>query len=122
MRTIPVDGTRVRLMATGVVQAVDEWVEVGTGSDAQRRRSGNQQRDETTRLPLWRVEALIPPEAGDERAQTEKVWVEVPSKDMPEVGGWGVLLYCTDLDLRCWVGRDGKLGQALRASAVKASS
>ncbi|MBO0609443.1 hypothetical protein [Myceligenerans salitolerans] len=78
MATFAVDSGRQQMAATGVVEAVPEWVEV----DGKRRPGENQARHEGTGLPLWGVEVLYQTESWG-RVSTETVKVTVPAMTEP---------------------------------------
>lgn len=113
IRNLPVDTSRLGLLATGHCNPVQEWVELSDGS---RRPSGNQQRekreDGTLGAPLWTVDALVP---GEERA--DLISVQVAAQDQPRVGQFQPL-HLEGLTARVSVGRDGKLRMYWSATAV----
>lgn len=111
MRNAPIDAGRVKMISTGTVSAVDEWVKL---SDDTRRRSGNQAKDENGRL-LWNVEVIVP---GDDSDRTEVTRVTVAG-DEPKPGSFGDLVEFVGLVMRVWVTRDGKLGQGFTADGIK---
>ncbi|MBO0609352.1 hypothetical protein [Myceligenerans salitolerans] len=82
MATFAVDSSRQQMAATGVVEAVREWVET---ADGKRRPGENQARHEGTGLPLWGVEVLYQTESWG-RVSTETVKVTVPAMTEPAPG------------------------------------
>jgi hypothetical protein len=81
MRQIPVDTNRVTLIGTGKAAARAEYVEL---SDGQRRRSGNQAKDDNG-LPVWVVDVLVDDPDAD---RAEVVGVRVSSFDEPTTEKW----------------------------------
>ncbi len=82
MRTIPVDISRVNFIGTGKAAARAEYVEL---SDGQRRRSGNQAKDEDSGLPLWVVDVLVDDDTAD---RAEVIGVRIASHTEPVVAKW----------------------------------
>ncbi len=77
MRRIPIDSTRVRFMGTGKVAERAEYVEL---TDGQRRRSGDQAKDDNG-LPQWVVDVLV---IDDESDRAEVAAVKIGSHAPPE--------------------------------------
>jgi hypothetical protein len=78
MAMFAVDSNRQQMMATGVVEPVNEWIEV----DGKRRPGDVQARDENTGAPLWGVEVVYQ-SVNWGRVSTESVKVTVPAREMP---------------------------------------
>lgn len=74
---LPIDAERLALVSTGHVEPVVAWVE---GSDGKRRPGTEQERDESTGLPLWTVHGMVP--SGD---RPTLVAVRVPARQEPAV-------------------------------------
>lgn len=81
MRSIPVDTNRVALIGTGKSAARAEYVEL---SDGQRRRSGNQAKDDNG-VPVWVIDVLVDDPEAD---RAEVVGVRVSSHDEPTTEKW----------------------------------
>lgn len=82
MASFAVDGRRQVMVATGIVDAVTEWAEDGTGK---RFRTDAQAVSEASGLPLWGVEVTYRESAwGRESTATAKV--QVPAKEQPSPG------------------------------------
>ena len=81
MRQIPVDTSRITLIGTGKAAARAEYVEL---SDGQRRRSGNQAKDDNG-VPVWVVDVLVDDETSD---RAEVVGVRVSSHEEPVTEKW----------------------------------
>ena len=82
MASFAVDSNRQQMAATGVVEAMPEWVETAEGK---RRPGENQARQVETGLPLWGVEVLYQTESWG-RVSTETVKVTVPAMEQPDPG------------------------------------
>ncbi len=81
MASYAVDSRRQEMTATGIVEAVHDWEEVGEG---RRRPSEHQARDENTGMPLWAVEVLYTQTSyGRESSLTAKVTVGSVEKPTP---------------------------------------
>ncbi|MFI9488058.1 hypothetical protein ACIG47_16850 [Promicromonospora sp. NPDC052451] len=78
MAMFAVDSNRQQMMATGVVEPVNEWIEV----DGKRRPGDVQARDENTGALLWGVEVVYQ-SVNWGRVSTESVKVTVPAREMP---------------------------------------
>ena len=81
MRKIPVDTSRITFMGTGKRVSRAEYVEL---SDGQRRRSGNQAKDDNG-VPLWTVDVIVD---DDEADRAEAVGVKIASHDEPMTEKW----------------------------------
>lgn len=79
MATFAVDSSKQKMMATGVVEPVMEWIET---ADGKRRPGETQARHAETGAPLWGVEVLYQTEAWG-KVSTVTVKVTVPSREMP---------------------------------------
>jgi hypothetical protein len=79
MATFAVDSNRQQMMATGVVEPVNEWIET---ADGKRRPGEVQARHEDTGAPLWGVEVVYQSVSWG-RVSTESVKVTVPAREMP---------------------------------------
>ena len=105
MRNYPVDGSRLRLMSTGNLTAVQAWVEL---ADKSRKPDPNGRQDEDEQgRPLWVVEAITPADPDDPRDKTGVIEIRVASHDRPDVGQFGQLLDCAGLPCprATWTGR-----------------
>lgn len=81
MRTIPVDINRITFVASGKQVEKAEYVEL---SDGQRRRSGNQAKNDEG-VPLWTVDVFVDDDTAD---RAEAVGVTVASHDEPWTEKW----------------------------------
>jgi hypothetical protein len=82
MRFIPVDTNKIQFIGTGKAAARAEYVEL---SDGQRRRSGNQAKDQESGMPLWVVDVLVDDPDSD---RAEIVGVKVASWEEPVTPKW----------------------------------
>jgi hypothetical protein len=113
MRTIPVDTTALRLLATGEVQPVQVWAELADGS---RRPVPDAQEKNDNGVPLWTVGVLAPPAEEGDRA--ELLQVRVASYDRPHVDEFSPIRF-DGLQVRVGVNRrTGALSQYWAAAGV----
>lgn len=80
---VPVDGTRIVMIATGKVHKVPVWDPI-----QKVMIKDSHARDTDTGWPLWSVDVV--PDDGDENARSEAVGVRVPvtSDGPPVVAKW----------------------------------
>lgn len=117
MRTLPIDVTALRLLATGGVQPVAVWAELSDGS---RRPVPDAQEKDEHGVALWTVEVIAPPAEEGDRA--EILSVRVASADQPTVAEFEPIKFT---GLVCRVGvnkRSGALSQYWSATGVSAKS
>lgn len=83
MRDLPIDASKLELIATGKVIAKPRYVEAPDGS---RRKdpNGGQEVDKFTGVPLWTVDCIAGSEDDNDR-RVETVGVTVQSETKPEV-------------------------------------
>lgn len=113
MRSLPIDTTSLRLLATGGVQPVAVWAELSDGS---RRPVPDAQDKDDRGTPLWNVEVLAPPAEEGDRA--EILSVRVAAYDAPKVAEFQPVAFT---GLVCRVGvnkRSGQLSQYWSAAGV----
>lgn len=114
IRELPVDTSRIELIATGHINAVQEWIDDGTGG---RKPSENQSRDEATGELLWQVDALGESgRDGEERAEIVSVQVTAPYQ--PVVAKYTSIVFL-NLVVRFTKARDGNLRNYWSASGIK---
>jgi hypothetical protein len=114
MRNIPVDITNMQLMATGSVQPVPVW---NDGKPVE-----NQQAKDDFGAPLWNVELMIPPAAGDPRSRMENFMVRVAAYQ-PPVLAFGDVPQIKGLVVSCSVNkRSGALTQYWSAQEIASVS
>lgn len=112
MRTLPIDSTRLTLLATGKIMAKAEYAELSDGS--RRRVPDRQATDKASGVPLWVVDCFVDDDQEDGRA--EIVGVTVASPVRPEVVKFRPVQF-TDLVGSAYV-RDGRAVYTFRASGV----
>ncbi|NMH98910.1 hypothetical protein [Pseudonocardia acidicola] len=116
MRTIPVDLSRLDLIATGKVSSKAEYVELSDGS---RKASGNQAKDEATGQPLWVIDVLVD---DDDARRAEVVGVTVPSADEPNPPKYRPVRF-TGVTARIYVDRaSGQARVSLVAESVETAA
>lgn len=82
MATLPIDASKITLIATGKVRPVAVYAEMADGS--KRRVPGEQEKSDFG-VPLWAVDVQLDDE---EATRTEAIAVKVPSTDQPEPPKW----------------------------------
>jgi hypothetical protein len=117
MRNIPVDASKVRLLASGKLSPKPAYAELADGS--RKRIPGEQAIDknkfgEGTGLPLWVVDCYLDDDEEDGRA--EVVGVTVTAVDRPSVTKFAPVNF-TDLVATGYV-RDGRVSYSFKASGV----
>lgn len=116
MRTIAVDATAMRLLATGPAQPVPVWAELADGT---RKIVPDRQDKDADGVPLWTVELLAPP--ATERDRAEIIAVRVASHDEPRVREFEPV-QVQGLTVACSVNRrTGALSQYWSAKGVQAA-
>jgi hypothetical protein len=112
MRAIPVDITRITFIGTGKAAEKAEYVEL---SDGQRRRSGNQQKNDAG-VPVWTVDVIVD---DDEAMRAEAIGVTVASYDPPVTKKWAPVVF---RNLTAVIYRDNATGQpkvSLKADGIE---
>lgn len=82
MATLPLDGTKIVLIATGKVRPVAVYAEMADGSN--KRVPGAQEQTDAG-VPVWAVDVQLD---DDDANRTEAVSVKVPSHDEPRPAKW----------------------------------
>jgi len=112
MRNLPIDASRLHLLASGKCMPVAEYAELSDGS--KRRVPGAQAKDRDTGLPLWVVDCFVDDDEEDGRA--EIVGVKVASVEKPQVQKFRPVAFL-DLVASAYV-RDGRVAYTFRASGI----
>ncbi|MFR9803200.1 hypothetical protein ACL02T_12980 [Pseudonocardia sp. RS010] len=112
MRTIPVDQNRVTLIGTGKAAARAEYVEL---ADGQRRRSGNQAKDENG-VPVWVVDVLVDDPDAD---RAEVVGVRVASWDEPKSDRWKPVRFVNLVAVPYADRSTGRVALSMRADGIE---
>jgi hypothetical protein len=113
MGTYAVDGKRQNMVATGIVEPVMEWVEVG----GKRRPGDVQSRDEHTGMPQWSVEVIFRSESWG-RASTATAMVSVGSMGAPKVEPFAPLVF-SGLRVSVSVSKGGGLSERWDADHIE---
>lgn len=113
MRSLPIDTSAIRLLATGEVSPVAVWAELSDGS---RRPVPDAQEKDDAGTPLWNVGAILPP--ADESERAELLSVRVASWERPSVAEFAPVVF-GGLVVRVSVNRrSGQLAQYWSAAQV----
>lgn len=116
MRNIPIDGTRITLLASGKLLPKPVYAELSDGS--RRRVPDRQAIDEDTQVPLWIVDCFL--DDGEEEGRAEVVAVTVPCLEKPSVQKFKPLMF-EGLEARAYV-RDGRVALSFSADRLVTSS
>lgn len=81
MRNLPIDTTRMTLLASGKLMPKAEYAELADGT--RKRVPGGQQTDRDSGLPLWVVDCFL--DDDEEEGRAEVVGVTVATREKPEV-------------------------------------
>lgn len=117
---IPVDTNVFRLMGTGNVSPVLEWVETADG----KRRPGDVQEVNDQGAPMWEVECLRSVERFG-KSVTEPVSVRVPHPTEPSIKGYAPVPFdglSVDFFVSKGQGREAWRATGLASSASSSSS
>lgn len=114
MRNIPVDTSRLTLLASGKLMAKAEYAELSDGS--RRRVPDSQAKDRDTGLPLWVVDCFL--DDDEEEGRAEVVGVTVASREKPQVQKFRPV-YFEGLVASAYV-RDGRTAFTFRATGIAA--
>lgn len=112
MRNLPIDASRLTLLASGKVLPVPEYAELADGT--KRRVPDRQAKDRDTGLPLWVVDCFA--DDDDEDARAEVVGVKVAAIDRPQVQKLRPVEFI-GLVASGW-NRDGRVAYSFRATGV----
>jgi hypothetical protein len=112
LRNIPIDGTRITLLASGKLLPKPVYAEL---SDGKRQRVPDRQAvDMDTGAPLWIVDCFL--DDGEEEGRAEVVSVTVPSIERPSVAKFRPVEF-EGLEARAYV-RDGRVGMSFTADRI----
>jgi len=112
MRNLPIDSSRLNLIASGKVMAKAEYAELSDGS--RKRLPDAQAKDRETGLPLWVVDCFL--DDDDVEGRAEVVAVTVASATRPVARKFQAIVF-TDLVVGAWV-RDGRANFSFRATGI----
>jgi hypothetical protein len=116
MRAIPVDTTKIAFIGTGKAAARAEYVEL---SDGQRRRSGNQAKDQESGMPLWVVDVLVDDDNAD---RAEVVGVKVASWDEPKTTKWQPVKFINLVAVPYVDSNTHRVGLSFRCDGIEGSA
>ena len=112
MREIPVDVTKVTLVATGKVAARAEYV---TLSDGQRRPSGAQAKS-ADGVPEWIVDVICD---DSDSSRAEVIGVRVASHEEPVLPKWQPVRFIDLVAVPYVDHRSGRVAVSFRASGIE---
>lgn len=112
MREIPVDVTKVTLVATGKVAARAEYV---TLSDGQRRASGKQAVN-ADGVPEWIVDVICD---DPDTARTEVIGVRVAAHEEPNLPKWQPVRFIDLVAVPYVDQRSGRVAVSFRAAGIE---
>lgn len=113
MRVIPIDTSRLVLVATGHVSSKAEYVQLSDGS---RKASGNQAKDPDTGMPLWVIDCLVD---GETERRAEIVGVTVGSHDEPTVQKYRPIVFRGLVATIYQDGGSGRPATSLKAEGIE---
>ncbi len=112
MRNLPVDASRLTLLASGKLMPKAEYAELSDGS--RRRVPDAQAKDRDTGLPLWVVDCFL--DDDEEEGRAEIVGVTVASREKPQVQKFRQVHF-EGLVASGYL-RDGRVAYSFRATGV----
>jgi hypothetical protein len=116
MRAIPVDTSKLQLIATGKIAPKPKYAKLADGTS--KRVDGQQDTDDMGN-GLWVIDCMVDDGADDEDGRAEIVGVTVASPDRPKVTKFAPVAF---VDLVATVYRDRMTGQpktSFKASGIK---
>lgn len=116
MASLPIDASKITLIATGKVRPVPVYAEMADGS--KRRVPGEQEKD-AFGLPIWAVDVQLD---DDDATRTEAIAVKVPSTEEPAPAKWRPITF-TGLTCKPYVPSGGRQVQlSMRADGIEGAS
>lgn len=116
MANLPIDASKITLIATGKVRPVPVYAEMADGS--KRRVPGEQEKD-AFGLPIWAVDVQLD---DDDATRTEAIAVKVPSTDEPAPAKWRPVTF-TGLTCKPYVPNGGRQVQlSMRAEGIEGAA
>lgn len=116
MATLPIDASKITLVATGKVRPVAVYAEMADGS--KKRVPGEQEKD-AFGLPMWAVDVQLD---DDNDSRTEAIAVKVPSTEQPEPPKWRPITF-TGLTCKPYVPNGGRqVALSMRAEGIDTGS
>src|SRR5690606_29862001 len=116
MATLPIDGSKITLIATGKYRPVRQYAEL---ADGQRRMVPDSHETNDAGVPLWAIDVLLD---DDDASRAEAISVKVPSLAEPVVPSWQPITF-TGLVCRPYVLNGSRqVGLAMRAEGIEVSA
>lgn len=115
MANLPIDASKITLVATGKVRPVAVYAEQADGSKV--RVPGAQEKSDFG-MPLWAVDVLLD---DDDANRAEAISVKVPSADEPVVPKFQPVQF-SGLTCKPWKGRTGQVELSMRAESLVQTS
>ena len=115
MATLPIDSSKIVLVATGKVRPVAVYAEQANGEKV--RVPGAQEKSDFG-LPLWAVDVLLD---DDDANRAEAISVKVPSADEPQVPKFQPVQF-EGLTCKPWKGRSNQVELSMRAESIVVAS
>jgi hypothetical protein len=112
MRLLPIDASRLTLLASGKTMPKAEYAELSDGS--RKRVPGAQACDPTSGLPLWIVDCFL--DDDEEEGRAEVVGVTVATRERPQVQKFRPVEF-VELVATAYV-RDGRTAFSFRATGI----
>jgi hypothetical protein len=112
MRNIPVDASKIVLLASGKLMPKADYAELADGT--RKRIPGAQAADRDTGVPLWIVDCFL--DDDEEEGRAEIVGVTVAAYDRPVVQKFRTVAF-EGLVATGYV-RDGRVAFSFRASGI----
>jgi len=115
MRQIPVDMTRVSLIATGKLAPKPKYVRLADGGS--KRVDGQQETDEHG-APLWVIDCMVDDGTEDEDGRAEIIGVTLASHDRPKVNKFQPIQF-QQVNASVYVNKGtGRLTTSMSASGI----
>jgi hypothetical protein len=109
---LPIDGTKITLIATGKVRPVAVYAEMSDGTN--RRVPGAQEKTDAG-TPVWAVDVQLD---DDDANRAEAISVKVPSADEPQVPKWKPVVF-TGLVCKPYIPNGGRqVALSMRADGI----
>lgn len=116
MATLPIDGSKITLIATGKYRPVRQYAEL---ADGQRRMVPDSHETNDAGVPLWAIDVLLD---DDDASRAEAISVKVPSLAEPVVPSWQPITF-TGLVCRPYVLNGSRqVGLSMRAEGIEVSA
>lgn len=114
MRNLPVDASKITLLASGKIMPKPEYAELSDGS--RRRVPGGQAKDQTTGMPLWIVDCYLDDDDEEADGRAEIVGVTLSCYERPVVQKLRPVQF-VGLVANAYI-RDGRVAFSFRADGI----